>query len=118
MRTYHKKSEFYCQCHCGLCFSDMDMAFVLDLNIARGYAKVPFNFTSTIRCEKHNKDVGGSDTSSHLIGCAADIEAKTSHIRYRILYGLMKAGITRFKIYPIFIHADKDPNKPKELISI
>ena len=115
------EKEFYCPCgQCDLDFEDMDEDFVSDLDRARGYAKVPFKLNSSIRCMKHNlsKEVGGSKTSSHPKGIAADIECLTSYARFRILHGLKKAGFTRFGIYKKkkFIHVDGDPDKPKELI--
>lgn len=113
---HFKESEFYCRCGCGLCFEYMDEDVPRDLDRARGYAGVPFVLTSSIRCKKHNLKEGGSETSSHLPGYAADIECLSSYARYRILHGLKKAGFTRIGIGPGFIHADKDPDKPKELI--
>jgi len=113
---YFKESEYYCPCGCGLGFEDMDEDFVLKIDRARHYAKVPFVLTSSIRCIKHNIKEGGSETSSHLIGLANDIKCLTSYYRYRIIYGLMKAGFTRFKIGIDFIHVDDDQDKPKELL--
>jgi len=113
---HHKESEFYCPC-CDLSFKDMDEDFVNDLDRARGYAGVQFRYNSTIRCKEHNDFVGGgSKTSSHLKGLAADIEVRSSYERFRILHGLKKSGFTRFGIYKNFIHVDGDPDKPKELI--
>ena len=116
---HFKKSEYFCPCgKCGLGFDSMDEDFILDMDRARGYAEVPFRFTSTIRCMDHNldKDVGGSETSSHPKGMAGDIEVRSSYERYRILYGLQKAGFRRIGIGKKFIHADNDPDKPKELM--
>ncbi len=110
-----KDSEFSCPC-CGLGFEKMDEDFIFDLRRARTIAGVLFRFNSTIRCVEHNKFVGGSKTSSHLKGLAADIEVRTSYERYMILHGLKKAGFTRFGIYKNCIHVDGDPDKPKELI--
>ena len=113
---YFKESEFYCQCGCGLCFDDMDEDVVINFDRARGYAGVPFVMTSTIRCQRHNIIAGGKKTSSHLVGFAGDIECLSSYARYRILYGLKKAGFNRIGIGTNFIHADQDPDKPKELM--
>ena len=113
--NYFKESEFKC-CSCGLGFADMDFTILSRLDIARGYADVPFKITSSIRCKSHNQEVGGKETSSHLDGLAADIFCITSYMRYRILHGLMKAGFNRFGIGKDFIHVDIDVDKPKELI--
>jgi len=113
---HFQESEFYCQCGCGLDFDDMDEDVVRHLDIARGYAEVPFVLTSSIRCNGHNLIEGGTKTSSHIKGLAVDIECLSSYARYRILYGLKKAGFTRIGIGKNFIHADQDPDKPKELM--
>ena len=114
---HFKESEFFCPCNkCDLDFEDMDEDTVRKLDKARGYAEVAFHLLSSIRCTTHNFKVGGSKTSSHLAGYAADIESKTSFKRYRIIYGLRKAGFNRFGVYKDFIHVDDDPDKPKELM--
>ena len=113
---HFSKDEFVCNDGCGLNFDDMDLPFVLKLNLAREYAEIPFKINSSIRCKKHNKIEGGSKTSSHLIGLAVDIDCPDSHTKYRVLIGLIRAGFTRIGIGPDFIHADDDNNKPKELV--
>lgn len=118
---HFEESDFYCPCReCDLDFEDMDEDLIIFLDMARGYAGVPFVITSSIRCMKHNlkKEVGGSKTSSHLKGLAVDLECFTSYNRYRILYGLRKAGFTRIGIGKDFIHVDRDFDKPKELLWI
>jgi len=47
-----------------------------------------------------------------------DIQARTSYYRFKIVYGLIKAGFTRILIYKTFVHADTDPNKTQEIIVI
>ena len=73
---------------------------------------------SGFRCEKHNKDpkVGGSDTSSHLIGLAADIKCEYSTYRFHLLNALLKAGFKRIGIGKTFIHVDLDEAKPQSVI--
>ena len=117
---YFKELDYYCPCGCGLDFEDMDEDFIKDADRARGYAEVPFIYTSTIRCMEYNLNptVGGSKTSSHVKGLAGDIKCESSYARYRILYGLKKAGFTRIGIGKNFIHFDSDSDKPKELIWI
>ena len=113
--THFDKKEFKC-CSCGLGFDDMDFSLLSKLDMAREYADVPFKITSSIRCESHNKEVGGKESSSHLEGLAVDIACPSSYLRYKILKGLMRAGFNRFGIGKDFIHADIDSDKPKELI--
>ena len=81
------------------------------LDIARGSSGIPFKINSGFRTPKHNKDVGGSITSSHLGGWAVDISCSDPSARERILYGLIKAGFQRIGIANTFIHADIDPHK-------
>ena len=73
---------------------------------------------SAFRCEKHNKDpkVGGSDTSSHLVGLAADIKCEYSTYRYHLLSALLQAGFKRIGIGEKFIHVDLDETKPQKVI--
>ena len=104
-------NEFRCRCGCGLSVESMQPDTLKRLDLARGYAGVPFIITSAVRCEAHNKAVGGVDDSSHTNGTAVDISADTSRSRYLILKSLMQAGFNRFGIYKTFIHADNDSSK-------
>ena len=113
--NHFDESEFKC-CACGLDFEEMDPDFIRKLDLAREYAGVPFKINSSIRCKKHNKEVGGSKSSSHLEGLAADIDAPTSYLKYKILKGLMMAQFNRFGVKVNFIHVDCDPDKPRELL--
>jgi zinc D-Ala-D-Ala carboxypeptidase len=112
---HFKESEFDCPC-CGQ--NMMEPAFKNMLDAARTLAGIPFVINSGYRCAKHNADVdvGGSPTSSHLIGVAADIECHLSSERYTVLYALLDAGVKRIGIGDGFIHADLDLMKPQKLI--
>ena len=70
-------SEF--DCPCGKCTASMDGEFLDALDEARELAGVPFSINSGYRCIEHNKSVGGSKTSSHMLGVAA-ISAATPSI--------------------------------------
>ena len=109
---YFSKDEFACPC-CGM--NGMKQEFADKLDDARGRAGVPFKINSGYRCVAHNKAVGGSLTSSHLDGWAVDIEAKSSRQRFKIIEGLIGAGIKRIGIGKTFIHADDDPDKSPEV---
>lgn len=110
---FFKPSEFACHC-CGkgTVHSKVHKA----LNKARAIAGIPFIITSGYRCKKHNADVGGSLTSSHMKRYAVDISAKDSQARFRILLGLIHADFNRIGIGKDFIHADMDPNKAQEVV--
>jgi len=78
---------------------------------ARGLAKTPFVITSGYRTEAHNKEVGGSPTSSHLKGLAVDISCTNSSQREKIISALIIAGFQRVGIAKTFIHTDTDKSK-------
>lgn len=107
-------SEF--DCPCGECQSNMDEGFLSLLDEARDRAGVPFGINSGYRCPEHNEAVGGSPTSSHLIGKAADISCTRSTERHRIIHALLTVGINRIGIRKDFIHCDTDKNKPSGVI--
>jgi len=105
---YFKDSEFKCPC-CGA--NDMCPSFKAKLDLAREKAEVPFKITSGYRCEAHNKEVGGSKTSSHLNGFAVDIAVGDSATRFAVIGGLVEAGFNRIGIGKTFIHVDMDSEK-------
>ncbi len=103
--------EFVCPC-CGE--NRMNERTFDRFVLARSIAGVPFVITSGWRCKKHNADpdVGGSDTSSHLRGYAADIACnRGDEHRYRVEDALKAAGFKRIGIGKDFVHADDDPDK-------
>ena len=103
--------EFDCGCGCGKGHKDMNKDFLTKLDNARGYADVPFIISSAFRCQKHNSDVGGSATSSHMKGLAVDIFCPSSRDRFEILQGLFVAGFKRFGAGATFCHVDADKDK-------
>ena len=112
--NYFEKKEFACKCGCG--FDQINVDFINRLNVARYIAGVPFVINSGCICHSHNIDVGGSNESEHLIGCASDIEATNSRTRFKIIHALIKAGFKRIGIRKDFIHVGIDPSKDKEVI--
>ena len=96
----------------------MSPVFLGRLDHARGLAGVPFRITSGWRCERHNAEVGGSETSSHMKGLAADIECKLSGVRFQTLWALRVVGFNRIGIRRDFIHVDMDYDKPPRLVWI
>jgi len=106
---YFKKSEFDCKCGCGL--NNMSKEFVGWLEFVRTVLDAPIIITSGSRCQTHNNSVGGSKTSSHLTGLAADIEVKNSESRLNLVFALAQSHITRVGIGKNFLHVDIDKNK-------
>lgn len=111
--AYFTVKEFKCPC-CGI--SGMSPSFMGLLICARGIAQVPFVITSGRRCPKHNKFIGGSPTSAHLAGMAADIACANSGGRYKIIRALLSAGFHRIGVGKDFIHVDNDHTKPYGVI--
>lgn len=122
MQNYFPEYEQKCPC-CGL---NKVPDHVLSMaNKARYYADRPIYVNSWTRCIVHNNDVKGSPTSSHLDGYALDVRlnhkkgiSMTSRERFILISALLKAGFTRILIYKTFIHADADPNKVDQIITI
>ena len=108
-------SEIACRCGCGA--NNVSDRFMLKLVVARIISGIPYYTSCICRCPIHNKEEGGSDTSSHVatdeIECTAtDIKYNGSVQRLLIIEGLIKAGIRRIGIAETFIHADDDLTKP------
>ena len=69
------REEFQCKCGCGQDTVDYELIKVLE--DARKYFNRPISINSANRCEVHNRNVGGSPNSKHLISKAADIRIKS-----------------------------------------
>lgn len=113
MKNYFSISEQVCKC-CGK--GKLDSEFLERLNLARQIAGIPFIVTSAYRCEKHNKNINGSPTSSHLLGLAVDIKAEDSRSRFIIVNALLSVGFTRLGISKNFVHVDLDSSKTQNVI--
>ena len=108
-----KTAEFACPCCDAV---KMDIDFVKTLQLLRDEYGSPMRINSGFRCEKHNKKVGGSDSSSHLWGMASDISVTDSILRYRMIQCAQKIGIERIGIRRDFIHFDTDYKKRTPVI--
>jgi len=109
-----RKEEFECRCGCGL--NNISDDVINKLNVARLIAGISFFINSACRCKLHNLSVGGSLTSSHVLGFAVDIAIKSPIERFTILNALILAGFTRIGVYKNFIHIDVDTNKISNVI--
>lgn len=67
---YFKYGEFTCHCGCGYNTIDIRLVKILD-DIRKHYGRAAI-ITSGVRCEKHNKEVGGVTGSWHTKRKAAD----------------------------------------------
>lgn len=107
--NHFEMSEFFCKCGCGQ--HGMHPKFLEMLCKARDSVDIRFDIASGYRCREHNADAGGSPTSSHMRGYAADIKVYDDEKRYIITKALLMAGFTRIGQYRTFIHVDCDPEK-------
>lgn len=96
--------------------SKMQPSTLDKLDRARGLAGIPFVINSGYRTQRHNKLVKGVPGSSHTLGFAVDIAAKSPSQRYKIIRACLLVGFTRIGISPSFIHVDDDPTKPHEVV--
>ena len=72
LSKHFSRSEFMCKC--GGCTCDtVDAELIRVLEGIRRHFDKPVSITSGVRCKHHNKAVGGSEQSQHLLGRAADI---------------------------------------------
>lgn len=71
---HFKKSEFTCECGCGL--NNINLKLVKVLDDIRSHFNSPLIVTSGCRCYNHNKNIGGIEGSRHVFGKAADFYVK------------------------------------------
>ena len=95
---------------------NMDEDFLQMLDDAREFAGVPFKITSGYRTEAHNHAVGGSRSSSHMKGLAADIACGSSRERFLIITALLHAGFDRIGCGDGFVHVDCDVEKDEAVL--
>jgi uncharacterized protein YcbK (DUF882 family) len=78
------RHEFACKCGCGFDIVDYDLVRVLQSTADWFYvnsdrkkvARVAITINSGCRCPAHNKNEGGSKSSRHMLGNAADFKLK------------------------------------------
>ncbi len=93
---HFKKDEFTCKCGCGL--NNMNLTVVKIADKVREYFGSPAIVTSGIRCEKHNKEVGGVSNSRHLQGKAIDmyVQSVSGEDLLSYLQTLVNSGELRY----------------------
>jgi hypothetical protein len=96
----------------------MSEKLIRGLDAARGMAGVAFTIESGYRSPAHNKKVGGAEHSGHITFEAADIDAQTPQMRFRLLSALIIAGFDRIELKPGNIHVDvaHDDRHPANLL--
>lgn len=75
MTKNFKIQEFNCKCGCEMPSEVLSNIKILAINlqILRDYLDAPIKINSAYRCVEHNKSIGGSVNSQHLLGKASDV---------------------------------------------
>ena len=113
--NFFTKKELSCPC-CDSYFFKEETLEMLDE--ARKKAGIAFIISSACRCEKHNKEVGGSPLSAHKTGEAVDLIFQNSNEAFLILESLIFVGFRRIGINfkKGFIHVDSSKTLPQEVL--
>ena len=106
--------EFECKCGCVMPDEVLYnvVKLVNQLQTIRDVIKTPIHINSAYRCKKHNKAIGGSVSSQHILGKAADIVVR-GYDPSLVIYPLIEELINEGHIlqgglgdYPTFTHYD------------
>ena len=102
--------EFQCKCDRDSCHYTMVASSLLTSYWKVRYAmKMRLHINSGFRCQAHNEEEGGSDTSSHTTGHAIDISTENSfEEETRKLIELAVEHFDFVKVYPKFIHCHNE----------
>lgn len=92
-------------CPCGCGFDTVDAETLKLADECRWYVGHPIKPSSVCRCESHNKTVGGSPQSQHLLGRAMDLPVNTPQALYGYLCEKYR-GKYGFGLYSTFVHID------------
>lgn len=107
--TNFARNDFQCPCGCGAQFLEPELAE--RLQTVRDKIGKPIKITSGYRCLSHNRKVGGSSSSRHLYGVAADWRLKDRSVN-PVALGILarEAGFNGVGIYwhskGAFVHTD------------
>ena len=105
-KTNFQVKEFACKD--GSDTIKVDDELVEKLQCMRSYFGVPITINSGYRTPSHNRTVGGSPTSQHLLGKAADIVVKGKSPKVVAEFA-KKIGFTGVGTYTNFVHVDTRP---------
>ena len=103
-------------CKCGRCERILiDDELVAWLQKIRDHFGVSVNINSGYRCASHSSAVGGSETSHHMRGMAADIRVKgvdpRAVARYAESIGVQRIGLYEGESEGDFVHIGSDVRK-------
>ena len=112
LTTNFSRDEFKCPC-CDA--SDINVGFVLRLQLARDAIGKSMAINSGYRCKSRNEAVGGVESSAHRKGLAADIRCLNSSDRMALL-SILPDFFTRIGVASNFIHVDIDESKSPDVM--
>lgn len=106
-----KREEFACKCGCGFDTVDIELYYVVVA--VREYFRKPVFINSACRCTQHNKAVGGTKNSQHVMGRATDIKVQGVDPKEVYAY-LDKRFGDKISLgsYETFTHVDTRTNSP------
>jgi len=117
--------ELACKCKCGLGAVKEHYEvhgwpqMLEDLETLRSSVGVPIFVESGLRCEDHNRSVGGVDDSAHM-RCAVDV--RLGYFRgpnkYHLVECAFELGFTGIGLAKTFAHLDRDTVKARPAIWI
>jgi uncharacterized protein YcbK (DUF882 family) len=110
LSEHFSRGEFACPCGCGAGEPDGDLIALLEE--MRKTLGAPLRINSGLRCESHNRAVGGKDLSAHLRGEGADLGAEGGEALYHLARAAFKAGARRIGIGKGFVHVDVSGTLP------
>lgn len=123
LTPHFKRSEFACNCggkYCSPRGISVDPRLVDMCEVIREYVNKPIRISSGIRCKTWNAKNGGTDSSSHMFGFAADLHCsiggKALFVAIQDLYNNGKLPNLRYCQYyqaKDFCHIDCDINKKR-----
>ena len=103
LNKYFSRSEFACKCGCGQ--NTVDAELLNYLIQIREHFNSPVKVTSGNRCKSHNRAVGGSISSQHLYGRAADIVVRGVD-PIEVQNYASSIGVSGLGSYETFTHID------------
>jgi zinc D-Ala-D-Ala carboxypeptidase len=106
--NHFTEEEFTCNCGCGV--NEIKSDLIDRLEAVRKLHGMPMHINSGYRCKVSNDNAGSSDTSSHLLGEAADISCTNSKDRFALVRHL-GTQFHRIGIHKQFLHVDISHDK-------
>ena len=105
------RPEFKCEC----CDQDtVDAELVTVLEALRAHFRFPVYINSGNRCRDHNRMIGGSKDSQHILSKAADVRVMNVQPAIVFAYLCRKyPGKFGFGLYTMFCHIDVRPTKAR-----